>query len=289
MEEDSASRCAYGKGGRLRRSGDERAAIGVLIGLAIIAGILLTILLRPLGPIGWLAELLIVAIFIAQKGLADHVGAVASGLRDGGIDGGRKAVAMIVGRDPQTLVEAGVARAAIESLSENASDGVIAPALWYAAFGLPGLFAYKLVNTADSMIGNFSDRHREFGRTAAKIDDAMNWIPARVTGMLTTLAAWTLFGRNEARRSFNVMMRDARLHRSPNSGWPETAFAGALGIALAGPRSYASGAVNEPMQNAAGRRDIGVPDIELALDLFWRLCVVFAWLVALLLVLCAVA
>lgn len=264
-------------------------AIILLIGLVALAGLALAAAFRALGPLGWIAEALIVSVFLAQKSLADHVGAVAAGLRSGGLEGGRKAVAPIVGRDPQTLDEAGISRAAIESLAENASDGVVAPALWYAVFGLPGLFAYKMVNTADSMIGNFSDRHRDFGRAAAKLDDAMNWFPARLTGMLTAFASWTLFGSNEARRSFNVMMRDARLHRSPNSGWPETAFAGALGIALAGPRAYASGAVNEPMQNAAGRRNAGVRDIERALDMFWRLCTVFAGLIALLLVLRAVA
>lgn len=255
-------------------------AIASLIALAVVVGLILSGLLRATGPLGWIAEALVVSVFLAQKSLADHVRTVALGLQTSELEGGRMAVARIVGRDPQTLDEAGVARAAIESLAENASDGVVAPALWYAVFGLPGLFAYKMINTADSMIGNFSDHHRDFGRAAAKIDDAMNWIPARLTGLMTAVAAWTLFGGNEARRSFNVMMRDARLHRSPNSGWPETAFAGAIGIALAGPRTYASGAVNEPMQNAAGRRNVGVPDIDGAIVLFWRLCAILTVLVA---------
>ncbi len=256
-------------------------AIGGLAGAAALAGLLLAFALRAFGLFGWLTEAAIVCVFLAQKSLADHVGAVASRLRADGLDGGRRAVAMIVGRDPDTLDEAGVSRAAIESLAENTSDGVVAPALWYAVFGLPGLFVYKMVNTADSMIGNFSPRHRDFGRAAARVDDLMNWIPARLTGILAALAAWTLLGKRAARRSFNVMMRDARLHRSPNSGWPETAFAGALGIALAGPRVYAGETVSEPMQNAAGRRDAGVADIERAIALFWRLCAVFAAAVAL--------
>jgi adenosylcobinamide-phosphate synthase len=139
---------------------------------------------------------------------------------------------MIVGRDPERLDEAGVCRAAIESLAENASDGAVAPAFWYALLGLPGLLAYKMLNTADSMIGHRTERHVDFGRFAAKADDAANWIPARLTGALITLAAWFLRGGAAARRSWRVMMRDAGLHRSANAGWPEAAMAGALGIGV---------------------------------------------------------
>jgi adenosylcobinamide-phosphate synthase len=241
----------------------------------LLTGLALSAAFRLFGPLGWLAEIAAVSIFLAQKSLADHVGAVAGGLREGGLEGGRAAVSHIVGRDPGTLDVAGVSRAAIESLAENASDGVIAPALWYAVFGLPGLLVYKMINTADSMIGNFSDRYRDFGRAAAKLDDAVNLVPSRVTGLFAALAAWTLYGRSAARRSFGVMMRDARLHRSPNSGWPESAFAGALGLALAGPRIYGGALVREPMQNAAGRRDANAADIDKATRLFWRLCTVF--------------
>lgn len=264
----------------LNRDGDDQTerrrngafAISLLVAAAVLSGLLLTRLFHAMGVPGWLLEAAVVAVFLAQKSLADHVAAVAAGLRNGGLEGGRAAVAMIVGRDPKTLDEAGVARAAIESLAENAADGVVAPALWYAVFGLPGLLACKAVNTADSMIGNFSGRHRDFGRAAAKLDDAMNWVPARATAYLTALAAWLLQGKDAARRSLDVTARDARLHRSPNSGWGEASFAGALNIALAGPRDYGTHKANEAMINAAGRRDLKPADIDAALALFWRLC-----------------
>ncbi len=277
----------------LNREGDDPAerrrngvyAIWMLIAVAVLAGILLARLFHAAGPLGWLVEVAVVSVFLAQKSLADHVAAVAAGLRKGGLAGGRDAVSRIVGRDPNRLDEAGVARAAVESLAENAADGVIAPALWYAVFGLPGLLACKLINTADSMIGNFSPRHTDFGRAAAIVDDVMNWIPARATAGLSALAAWFLLGREGGRRSLDTAARDARLHRSPNSGWPEAAFAGALGIALAGPRDYGTHVANEAMINASGRRDLVPGDIDRAIALFWRLCSVLTGVFVMLLLL----
>lgn len=279
--------------GWLNRDGDdarERRRNGViaicgLIAVSVLVGLVLTRAFHALGLLGWLLEVAVVSVFLAQKSLADHVAAVAVGLRSGGLEGGRAAVAMIVGRDPKTLDAAGVTRATIESLAENAADGVVAPALWYAVFGLPGLLACKMINTADSMIGNFSERHADFGRAAAKIDDAMNWVPARVTAYLTALAAWLLHGKTAAKRSLDVAARDARLHRSPNSGWGEASFAGALNIALAGPRDYGTHKANEAMINAAGRRDLKPADIDAALALFWRLCGVMTGLFVVLLLL----
>lgn len=244
----------------------------VLMVLMLVFGLLLAGMFRAVGPLGLLLEIVVVTAFLAQKSLADHVAAVASGLRSDGVEGGRRAVAHIVGRNPKMLDRAGVTRAAIESLAENASDGVVAPAFWYAVLGLPGLLVYKLVNTADSMIGNHSPRHVDFGRAAALTDDVLNWLPARLTGFMTVVAAWSLWGRAVARQSLDVMARDARLHRSPNCGWPEAAFAGVLGVALAGPRDYGSYRVSEPMVHAAGRRDADAPDIDAAILLFWRLC-----------------
>lgn len=244
------------------------SVLALLVGVFII-GLLISALLWHLGWLGALIEIALVAVLLAQKSLADHVSRVAVALRDEGLERGRRAVSMIVGRDPQSLDQAGVSRAAIESLGENSSDGVIAPAFWYLLLGLPGLFAYKLLNTADSMIGHLNPRYREFGRFAAQMDDAANWIPARLTGGLIVLAAWFHGGRGAVVRAFQVMMRDARLHRSPNAGWPEAAYAGALDVALAGPRVYAGDIVNEPMVNGAGRHDLGAGDIEAALRLFW--------------------
>ncbi|KXF76930.1 cobalamin biosynthesis protein [Paramesorhizobium deserti] len=258
-----------------RQSAEERRRMGMLsVGALLLAvsivGLIVSALLRQMSWFGALVEIALVTVLLAQKSLADHVSHVATALREEGIEGGRRAVSMIVGRDPQSLDQAGVSRAAIESLAENSSDGVVAPAFWYLVLGLPGLFAYKLLNTADSMIGHLSPRYRDFGRFAAKSDDLANWIPARLTGGLAVLAAWLRGGRGAATRSFGVMMRDARLHRSPNAGWPEAAYAGALDVALAGPRVYAGDIVNEPMVNGAGKRELGAGDIEAALKLFWH-------------------
>ena len=258
---------------RSSNSDEERRRDGfiatlALLALAAVAGWLIHVALRTIPLFGELIEALIVAVFLAQKSLSDHVSRVAVALREEGIVGARRAVSMIVGRDPEVLDDAAVSRAAIESLAENTSDGIIAPAFWYALFGLPGLLAYKMLNTADSMIGHMNDRHRDFGRFAAKLDDAANWIPARLTGLLISAAAWIVHGYDAARRSFNVMMRDARLHRSPNAGWPEAAMAGAIEVALAGPRIYGGEVANEPMLNGAGRRDAGADNIEDALDIF---------------------
>ncbi len=262
---------------RLNRRGLSDAARklnGVLLMLALVAacilfGLAFEILLPLVGSAGAVAEILVVAVFLAQKSLADHVGAVAQALRTDGIEGGRKAVSMIVGRDPDRLDEGGVSRAAIESLAENASDGVIAPAFWFLVGGLPGLFVYKLVNTADSMIGHRSARYLHFGWFAARFDDVLNLIPARLTGLLTAGACALGRGGKAGRAALAVMWRDARLHRSPNAGWPESAFAGALGLALAGPRQYGEEKVEGPMLNAAGRRDADAADIDAALALFW--------------------
>jgi adenosylcobinamide-phosphate synthase len=257
----------YGK----RRDGF--VAIAVLMTIAAIAGYAVHLGSSRLGAPGLIFEAVIASIFLAQKSLIDHVAAVANGLRQGGLEGGRKAVSMIVGRDPQTLDDGGVSRAAIESLAENSSDGVIAPAFWLLVAGLPGLFAYKMLNTADSMIGHMNDQYRDFGRASAKIDDAANWIPARLTGVMLVMAGGFMIGPAKALQSFGVMMRDARLHRSPNAGWPESAMAGLTGLALAGPRIYRGDVANEPMLNAAGRRDAGPEDIDRAISftsaLFW--------------------
>ncbi|WP_433760227.1 adenosylcobinamide-phosphate synthase CbiB [Brucella anthropi] len=251
----------------LRRNG-----MWLTIGLVmacVVLGLILELSLPFAGTAGAVAEILIVTVLLAQKSLADHVQAVALALREEGIEGGRRAVSMIVGRNPEHLDEGGVSRAAIESLAENASDGIVAPAFWFLVGGLPGLFAYKLINTADSMIGHLNDRYRDFGRFAAKLDDVANYIPARLTGLLASLATAITKDRLSGKEAFSVMRRDARLHRSPNAGWPESAFAGGLGLALAGPRQYGVEKVEGPMLNASGKRDANADDIDAALHLFW--------------------
>ncbi|WP_448786496.1 adenosylcobinamide-phosphate synthase CbiB [Brucella intermedia] len=240
-----------------------------LVAVCVVLGLVLEFVLPFAGTAGAVAEILIVTVLLAQKSLADHVQAVALALREGGLEGGRRAVSMIVGRNPEHLDEGGISRAAIESLAENASDGIVAPAFWFLVGGLPGLFAYKMINTADSMIGHLNDRYRDFGRFAAKLDDVANYIPARLTGLLASLATAIMKDRLSGREAFSVMRRDARLHRSPNAGWPELAFAGGLGLALAGPRQYGTEKVEGPMLNASGKRDANADDIDAALHLFW--------------------
>ncbi|GAA5663792.1 cobalamin biosynthesis protein CobD [Brucella sp. NBRC 14130] len=240
-----------------------------LVAVSVVLGLVLEFLLPFAGTAGAVAEILIVTVLLAQKSLADHVQAVALALREDGLEGGRRAVSMIVGRNPEHLDEGGISRAAIESLAENASDGIVAPAFWFLVGGLPGLFAYKMINTADSMIGHLNDRYRDFGRFAAKLDDVANYIPARLTGLLASLATAITKDRLSGRGAFSVMRRDARLHRSPNAGWPESAFAGGLGLALAGPRQYGTEKVEGPMLNASGKRDANADDIDAALHLFW--------------------
>jgi adenosylcobinamide-phosphate synthase len=253
----------------LAKRRDGFLAVTALLLAAVAAGWVLKMGCSRLGIAGLGLEALIVSVFLAQKSLADHVSAVALALKKDGLPGARRAVSMIVGRDPEQLDEAGVCRAAIESLAENSSDGVVAPAFWFAIAGLPGLFAYKMLNTADSMIGHLNERHRDFGRFAAKLDDVANWIPARLTGLLICAAAALHGGAGSVAQAFNVMLRDARQHRSPNAGWPEAAMAGALGLSLGGPRRYGADFVNEPLLNGAGRRSANSSDISRALLHFW--------------------
>ena len=263
---------------RDRRAYGIMAIVALLIA-SVMAGILMSRLFVYAGFFGVVAEIIVVAVLLAQKSLVDHVRAVADALRKEGIVGGRKAVAMVVGRDPNMLDRAGICRAAIESLAENFSDGVVAPALFYAVFGLPGLFAYKMLNTADSMIGHMTPRYRQFGWASAKLDDLANWPAARLSAVLIAIGTWFRRGRPSARQSISVALRDHGLHRSPNSGWPESAMAGSLDVALAGPRTYAGEEVMEPMQNSAGRKNIGPTDIDSAIEVFWAACSTFTALV----------
>jgi len=223
-------------------------------------------------PFGAAVEVLAVAALLAQRSLYDHVRRVYAAFEDGGLAAARKAVSHVVGRDPNALDTSGVCRAAIETTAENFSDGVVAPAFWYLVAGLPGIAIYKAVNTADSMIGHRSARYRAFGWASARLDDAMNVIPARLSGVFTVLAA-PLMGAL-MRDAWRVMLRDAHLHRSPNAGWPEAATAGALGIAIAGPRVYATGPVSDPFVNDEGRKDLHPQDIDNALRLFLAACAV---------------
>jgi adenosylcobinamide-phosphate synthase len=249
-----------------------------IVALAGVAGWLVSEVARTY-RYGWIAELALVALLLAQRSLFDHVRAVARALDRDGIAAARTAVSRVVGRDPETLDSHGVSRAAIESLAESFADGVVAPVCWYLVAGLPGLCAYKALNTMDSMIGYRTARHAAFGMTAARLDDVANYIPARIAGLLIVVAS--LFApRGRPLSALRVMARDGAKHRSPNAGWPEGAMAGALGVALAGPRSYAGAKENEPWIGGEFSARIGSADIRRALFVYAIACLVTAAIVA---------
>lgn len=246
--------------GAMNRGGQRRAK-GVLALAILLAGAYGIGLAIAAVPDFGVLEGVCAAILLAQKSLVQHVRAVADGLRRS-LPEGRRAVAMIVGRDTAGLDQAAVSRAAIESAAENLSDGVIAPAFWFLIGGLPLMLVYKAANTADSMIGHRTPRHEAFGWAAARFDDLVNLIPARLTALLIALA----HGWRDAR----PILRDAPLHRSPNAGWPEAAMAVVLDVALSGPRAYHGVMQDFPWVWPEGRRDIGPDQIEAACRALWR-------------------
>jgi adenosylcobinamide-phosphate synthase len=243
--------------------------LGVLL-LVLVAGAVSWALERALMalPLGIAALAVLASTLLAQRSLYAHVARVADALEREGLAAGRAAVAHIVGRDTATLDEAGVARAAIESLAENFSDGVVAPALWMAIAGLPGAAIYKAINTADSMIGHRTERHAAFGWAAARLDDLVNLPASRLAALLLAAGA-ALSGRKRAGAAWRAIRRDADRHRSPNAGYPEAAMAGALGPALAGRRVYGGVTVDDALMGD-GRREASAADIRAALALYWR-------------------
>lgn len=249
---------------------DTRRRAGVAMLLALIGATLLICLgIREITrniPYGWIIEALLASSLLAQKELGRAVRAVADA---GSIDDAREAVGHIVGRDTAELDESGIAKAAIESLAESSSDAVVAPLFWMIIFGLPGIAIYKAINTADSMVGHRDERYLRFGWSSARLDDLANWIPARITALLVAGAAFFLKGA-EPERAWTTAMRDAKKHDSPNAGWPEAAFAGALGIALGGPRAY-HGDTHELPHFGDGRGALVADDIRGALMLYDRL------------------
>ena len=253
-------------------------AMVFLVGGGLTVGWLIEALLSYL-PLGWVVDAVLISTLIAQNGLYRHVGAVATGLDQAGLAGGRDAVQHVVGRDPDTLDEPGVARAALESLAENFSDAVTAPLFWALLLGLPGILAYKVVNTADSMIGHRTPRYEHFGWAAARLDDLLNLVPARLAGAALCGAAF-LLSRAQGRAAWQAMLRDARKHHSPNAGWPEAAMAGGLDLALAGPRVYDGELVEDAWMGVGGRTDASAADIRRGLKLFVIACGIQVTIVA---------
>jgi adenosylcobinamide-phosphate synthase len=270
---------------RMSRAGRWIAGVVSLLIVIGMTGVVAYVLERSLLrlPLGVVFAALPASTLLAQRSLHDHVERVAIALEREGLAAGRKAVSRIVGRDPQALDEAGVARAAIESLAENFSDGVVAPALWLAIGGIPGGAAYKAVNTADSMIGHRTRRHRAFGWAAARLDDLVNLPASRLSALLLVAAAATMNGAS-ATQAWRAVAGDAAQHRSPNAGYPEAAMAGALGLALAGPRVYGGIEVHDAIMGH-GRRDATASDIRAALALFRRADAILIGLFAVLAVL----
>ena len=242
-----------------------------LRGIAALALLLVTVFV-PAWAIAralphWSLEALLATVFIAQRSLREHVEAVYSGLVRS-LEDGRQAVSQIVGRDPAVLDESGVSRAALESLAENASDGIVAPVIWYALLGLPGIALYKAINTADSMIGHKTERYLNFGWAAARLDDLVNLPASRLTGFLFAFAsAW--ISKERCKSALETMWRDAAKHQSPNAGWPEAALAGGLGLKLGGPRFY-DGAVADLAWMGDGRHQLTRDDIVAGLKLYRR-------------------
>jgi adenosylcobinamide-phosphate synthase len=249
-----------------------RAASLLVIGATVLVAFAVQELCFRL-PLGWLLLAIAMSTLVAARGLYDHVAAVATGL-ELGLEQGREAVAHIVGRDPASLDAHGVARAAIESAAENFADGVVAPLFWGVLFGLPGMAAYKAINTLDSMIGHRSPRYLHFGRFAARLDDVANWLPARFSAFLILVAALCLPGATPA-AGWRALWRDASRHRSPTAGWPEAAMAGALDLRLAGPRRYAGELLDDAWMGN-GRATATPTDIRRALQVLLLACVAAA-------------
>ena len=252
--------CLIGAAEKRLNTGPARRLTGAVLVVVLVAGA--GLLGCALGALGWLPELLLAAILLAQRSLVDHVRAVGDGLRIS-LGDGRRAVARIVSRDTAAMDDSAVTRSAIESAAENFSDGIVAPAFWFLVAGLPGLLVYKVINTADSMIGYRTERFAAFGWAAARLDDLLNWIPARASALLIAathhrLADWA------------AIRADARLHRSPNAGWPEAAMARVLNAAIAGPRAYDGQVRDFPFVNAQGRKTLGPADIDAACTALWR-------------------
>jgi adenosylcobinamide-phosphate synthase len=256
---------------RRRRKGTV-ALIALLTIVVFITGFIAR--LAGNGLVGLIIISILAASLPAQRSLGSHIRAVADAL-DLNLDAGREAVAHVVGRDVAALDQAGIARAAIESLAENFSDGIVAPVFWTALLGLPGGAAYKAVNTADSMIGHRTPRHEAFGSAAARLDDLVNWPASRIAAGLIIAAAYVARGA-DPKAARHAIMRDATKHASPNAGWAEAAMAGALGLQLGGRRIY-NGVLVDDAFMGDGRRDASSDDIRRALSLYRR-ALILQWL-----------
>lgn len=257
-----------GGGARQRRIKGLVLVIAVVL-ITLIAAKWIATTLFPGGVLGVVLTGILAWPLVAARSLHEHVRDIAEPLGQGDVGSARAAVSKIVGRNPETMDEAAIARAGLESLAENASDGVIAPLFWGAIFGLPGIAVYKAINTMDSMIAYRNERYAHFGWAAAHLDDWANWVPARITGVLIAI------GSKARGTAYRSMKRDARKHRSPNAGWPEAAMAGALGVRLSGPRVYDGVESDDPWLNPIAG-DPTAEDMQRGLRIFRRAVGAFA-------------
>ncbi len=258
-----------------RREAGAVSTLAVVVSFGALGVLVSAALSRGWG--GFWLEALLASVLIAQNSLYRHVADVGTALERGGVEAGRDAVAHVVGRDPESLDVHGVARSAVESLAENFNDGVVAPVLWGLLFGFPGIVAYKALNTADSMIGHLDSRYRDFGLAAARLDDAANWVPARVAGILLA-ASGAQRGVGRVADALRIMWRDGARHRSVNAGYPEGAMAGALDLRLAGPRRY-KGIVTADPWLGEGTSEATADDIRRGLRVYIGACLLLAVLV----------
>lgn len=217
--------------------------------------------------------MILAAWLIAARGLFDHVQQVQQHSAQGDLEAARTGLYSLAGRNTEHLTESAILRTAGESLAENFSDAVIAPLFYYVLFGLPGIVAYKTINTLDSMWGYRSPRFLYFGRTAARLDDVANYLPARISALLLLLAG-IVKRRAPYLSALRILWRDARKHPSPNAGYPEAAMAGLAGLRFGGPRQYAGG-VQETAWLGDGRTDWQADDLNFCLGLYrWTIVVV---------------
>ena len=241
-------------------TGHNRRVKGVVVVIGLSA-LMLSLGAGASAYLGMWIEVVLGAILLAHKSLVEHVKAVADALRMS-LGDGRRAVAKIVGRDTKSMTQAQVSRSAIESGAENFSDGVTAPAFWFAVLGLKGILLYKIINTADSMIGYKTEQHQDFGWAAARFDDLLNWVPARLTAVI-------IWGLSRS-TSWPTIWSEAIKHRSPNAGWPEAAMAYALDVSLSGPRSYDGQMTADPFVNAQGAHDLTPAHIDQSVTILWK-------------------
>ena len=265
---------------------DKLFGIVVITALTLISILIGIILVNLLKDSWWgiILSAFVASIFVAQKSLFSHVKQVCKALQGNDLEKSREQVSKIVGRDPKHLDKSGVTRATIETAAENLSDGIVAPVFWFIFFGLPGLLAYKAINTADSTIGYKNEKYMNFGWATARLDDWVNYIPARLSGLLIAFCAPCVNG--SIKTAFKTMIKDASLHNSPNAGWPEASMAGVLGVALAGPRIYSTHKEDGNWINNTGRKEIGAVEIQNTLRILISVCIVqFLFLALVLLIL----